>query len=435
MFSQLCRILWGDISREEFKKFGLLSAVFFFMIGAYWMIRLIKNASFMHLVSPQQLPYAKMVSLVSLLVLVLFYNKLVDWFEKTNLIYLVTIFYGSLFLSFSYLLAHSSVGSSSLPVWANQALGWIFYVATESYGSIVIALFWSFVASTMDPASGKRGYPLILSGAQFGSLLGATLVATQSTTLGVPVLAAIAATSVFIIPLMIKLFTVHHKKAFTAPHSSEKKNPTGVLEGLKLIFTKPYLMGILTVSTVYEVISWLFEFHMNSSAHATFGNIEKVSSFLGIYGIATNMVSLLFALFGASYFIRRFGITACLVAYPVMLGFFVCYTWSFPSMWSFLAAVVAAKGLSYALNNPCKEMMYIPTSKDVKFKAKSWIDVQGARSAKASGATIAAMFPAASMLLTYGSIISLAIIAVWIPIALFVGKTNNALIQDGKIIE
>ncbi|MBX9831281.1 hypothetical protein K2X40_04960 [Candidatus Babeliales bacterium] len=435
MFSKLCRVLWGDISREEFKKFGLLSGVFFFMIGAYWMVRLIKNASFMHLVGPQNLPYAKMVSLVSLLVLVLFYNKLVDWFEKTNLIYLITIFYGTLFLSFSYLLTLSSVGSSTLPLWANEALGWIFYVATESYGSLVIALFWSFVASAMDPASGKRGYPVIVSGAQCGSLLGAFLMATQSTALGVPLLTCIAAISVLMIPLMIKLFTVHHAKAFVAAGDKEKKKPTGVIEGLKLICTKPYLMGILVVSTVYETVTWLFEFHMNSSAHATFGSIEKVTSFLGIYGVATNMVSLLFALLGTSFFIRRFGITFCLVAYPAMLALFVCYTWSFPGMWAFLAAVVAAKGFSYALNNPCKEMMYIPTSKDIKFKAKSWIDVQGSRSAKASGATIAAMFPAIPALLTYGSMISLAIIAVWIPIALFVGRTNNTLIQSGQTIE
>lgn len=37
------------------------------------------------------------------------------------------------------------------------------------------------------------------------------------------------------------------------------------------------------------------------------------------------------------------------------------------------------KALSYSLNNPCKEMLYNPTSTDVKFKAKSWIDIFGQR--------------------------------------------------------
>jgi hypothetical protein len=44
-------------------------------------------------------------------------------------------------------------------------------------------------------------------------------------------------------------------------------------------------------------------------------------------------------------------------------------------------AMMFLKALSYSLNNPCKEMLYNPTSTDVKFKAKSWIDIFGQRGA------------------------------------------------------
>ena len=54
----------------------------------------------------------------------------------------------------------------------------------------------------------------------------------------------------------------------------------------------------------------------------------------------------------------------------------------------FFAVMVLTKGLSYALNNPAKEMMYIPTSKAVKYKAKSWIDLFGGRAAKAAGSSV-----------------------------------------------
>ena len=43
------------------------------------------------------------------------------------------------------------------------------------------------------------------------------------------------------------------------------------------------------------------------------------------------------------------------------------------------------KGFSYCLNNPCKEILYQPTSSSVKFKAKSWIDIFGQRGSKALG--------------------------------------------------
>ncbi|HNC32356.1 MAG TPA: Npt1/Npt2 family nucleotide transporter, partial [Cyclobacteriaceae bacterium] len=114
-----------------------------------------------------------------------------------------------------------------------------------------------------------------------------------------------------------------------------------------------------------------------------------------------------------------------------MVACLVGAVWINPILWTFFAAQVIMKGMSYALNNPCKEIMYIPTSKDVKFKAKSWIDVQGSRSAKALGAGLVA----ASPLIAFSSIISLCIIGLWVPIAFFVGRTNSKLVQENRIIE
>jgi AAA family ATP:ADP antiporter len=430
MVSMIMRTLWGDISREEFKKFGLLSSVFFFIIGAYWMLRLMKNALFTHIIGSSGLPYAKIISIVSLLLIVLFYNKLVDWLEKTKLVYLLATFYGLLFLSFAYFLTHPTIGMPNSVADKSRIFGWVIYIAIESFGSLVIAAFWSFVASVMDTASAKKGYPVIVSGAQLGSITGSVLVMLLSTRLGMPALMCIATVSVLIVPFMIRIFA-HHYESIPSPQAVEKKQATGVLEGLKLIASRPYLMGVLVVSTVYEIISTVFDILQTTSAKATFGSTEKVAEFLGMYGLATNTLSFLFALIGTSYFIRRLGLTACLVTYPLMVACLVGAVWIHPVLWTFFAAQVIMKGMSYALNNPCKEIMYIPTSKDVKFKAKSWIDVQGSRSAKALGAGIVALSP----LIAFSSVISLGIIGLWIPVALFVGRTNSTLVRDGNIIE
>ena len=46
------------------------------------------------------------------------------------------------------------------------------------------------------------------------------------------------------------------------------------------------------------------------------------------------------------------------------------------------------KAITFSLNEPVKELLYMPTSEAVKFKAKAWIDVFGARCAKALGSYI-----------------------------------------------
>jgi len=174
---------------------------------------------------------------------------------------------------------------------------------------------------------------------------------------------------------------------------------------------------------------------MKFLADEAYGSAEKVAEFLAYFGIAANGLALVFALIGTSFFIRRFGLTFCLVMFPTTVACVVLYVMAFPMLWALFIAMVAIKGLSYALNNPCKEIMYIPTSKDVKFKAKGWIDMFGGRSAKAAGSSVNALFTNMTSLMFYGSIVSLGVIGIWVLVALYVGRTNKALVDSGATIQ
>ena len=91
----------------------------------------------------------------------------------------------------------------------------------------------------------------------------------------------------------------------------------------------------------------------------------------------------------------------------------------------------------YGLNNPCKEMAYIQTSNDIKFKTKGWIDTIGYRIAESIGGVISIIFPIMSNLFVFGSgtLIALCIVVLWIIITIYVGQKNFELIQNNQIIE
>jgi len=432
MFQAIKRALWGDISGEEFKRFGLLSLTFLFIIGTYWLMRPLKDGLFIKIVGATYIPWAKIASFVFIVPLILIYSKLVDLVAKQKLFYIVCTFYALLFFVISFALRHPTIGLANTVPGADRLLGWIIYLSIESFGSLVVALFWSFVASSTDTSSAKKGYALIISGAQLGSIAGPFL-ASNAKKFGMPLLTIFVSIGILIVPLLIKLFiTVNPSAAEIAPVSTEKK--TGIVEGLKLLLTRPYLAGILGVATLYEIIGTIIDYQMKMSAEQAFPTPEAITQFLGNFGMAANSLALVFALVGTSFFIRKFGLTFCLVAFPVTIGIVVGCVWAFPGIWILFGAMVAIKGLSYALNNPCKEIMYIPTSKDAKFKAKGWIDMFGGRSAKAAGSGINAFFTTLSELMFFGSIISLGIVGIWIVVALYVGKTNKKLTESGTII-
>lgn len=434
MFSYLAHLLWGDISREELKKFGLLSGVFFFIIGTYWLVRSLKEVIFANIVGKMYLPYAKIGSLICLVFVLMFYAKLVDWLEKYRLVYVLSAVFGVFFAVIAFLTMHPTIGLANTVTSKYRLFGWVAYIGIECLGSLMPALFWAFVNSSMDIRAAKKGYPIILAGAQAGSVLGAFLV-MQASTIGIGPLFGIGSLSILTVPFMIKWFITKHPDALTQPQVSTKPPTTGMFEGLRLLFSKPYLMGILAVSTLYEVIGEIVNLQMKFAAVDAYPTPEKLAEFMGFFGMSVNLLSLVFAVVGTSFFIRRFGFTFCLVAYPVTIGLMVCTVWMFPQLWVLFGGMVALKGLSYALNNPCKEVMYIPTSKDIKFKAKSWMDGFGSRSAKGAGASVVATLTGTANMLAYGSLISLGIIGFWISMALFVGRTNQQLVQENKIIE
>jgi AAA family ATP:ADP antiporter len=434
MFSYIARTLWGDISREELKKFGLLSGVFFFIVGAYWLVRSLKEVIFANTVGKMYLPYAKIASLICLVFVLMFYSKLVDWLSKYRLIYVLSGFFGAFFAILALLVMHPTIGLANTTTDKYRFFGWAAYAGIEILGSLLPGLFWAFVNSSMDTAAAKKGYPIILAGAQMGSILGSYLC-THASFLGIGALFGIGSASILVVPLMIKWFVSQHPDALTERQAT-KSQSTGMFEGLRLLFSKSYLIGILAVSTLYEVVGEIINMQMKLTAVDTYPTPEKLAEFMGFFGVSVNTLSLIFAIVGTSFFIRRFGFTFCLVAYPVTIATAVCCTWTFQGLWVFFGAMVALKGLSYALNNPCKEVMYIPTSKDIKFKAKGWMEGFGSRTAKGSGASIVAAIVGSANMVAYGSLISLGIIfTVWIPAALFVGRTNNKLVQEGKIIE
>ena len=50
--------------------------------------------------------------------------------------------------------------------------------------------------------------------------------------------------------------------------------------------------------------------------------------------------------------------------------------------------MVASKAINYALNSPSMKQLYIPTTKDVRYKSQAWIESFGSRGSKAAGSGI-----------------------------------------------
>merc|ERR1711916_107069 len=88
------------------------------------------------------------------------------------------------------------------------------------------------------------------------------------------------------------------------------------------------------------------------------------------------------------YVVHKLGVTITLLIFPCMLFFGVVLNNLVSNMWVLFVLLSILKAITFSLNEPVKELLYMPTSDAIKYKAKAWIDVFGARCAKALGSLI-----------------------------------------------
>merc|ERR1719296_358628 len=162
---------------------------------------------------------------------------------------------------------------------------------------------------------------------------------------------------------------------------------------------------------------------------------ESFTTFMGLFGQATNTLSFCLSFFGTSAIIRYLGLRTTLLLFPSICLIVIIIVRMYPTLNVVFAAMMILKANSYALNNPTKEMLYQPTSSGVKYKAKSWIDIFGARGSKALGSVVTNAFSSsAAELIDKGSLVGMCVASFLIWNARFMGKKFEEYTDSGYVV-
>jgi len=443
MLEKIATMLWGHFeSKEELKKFSLLALLFGLIIATYWTLRPLKDSVFNAMVGGQYLWLAKIVSVIVITPLVIFYSKLIDAFPRHKVFYILTFLYIITALCFMVVFLLPVIGLANTVASPTRYLGWAWYAFVESYGSLIVALFWAFTTDITLPDTAKRGFPLIALFGQLGNIAGPYFLNTESLgfTTSAPIV-GICAIMMFSSALLMWFFRRTTPEQFLVGYQVEviekKEEKAGFLEGLKLLFTHKYLLGIFAIITIYEVIVTVMDYHFMQIAFATFTTEADVSAFLAQYGYKVGIVSSLCVLLGINNIQRHLGMKTSLILCPILILIVaVVIKFNPESLTIALWVMVFSKAVNYALNQPTIKQLYIPTSHDSKYKAQAWIDMFGSRGSKA-GVQFFNAFRSrlgVDFFLTITMIMSFGLVVGWILVALFIANTYNKVIKERRII-
>ena len=303
---------------------------------------------------------------------------------------------------FAGLLLHPLVGQASYEIisartgWAlflTKFLAYAWFVFVESFGLFFLALFWAIASDTTQPDSAKQGFYVITALGQFGGILFPWAInrlpkffELQTNSLSVFLCSLIISACWWSMYRFFKNTPEANLVSYKGANEDEvvQHHEPGFLEGIKLLGRTPYLLAIFAVISAFEIIMAIFDFHFQIIAAATYQG-TSLAEFHGMYGSLVNFATLCCLLGGSSNITKWLGIRLALCIMPLfMIGALFGFL-GMERLFFLTSLMIGCKAMNDGLNGPAIKQLYIPTTKDVRFKAQAWIEAFGYHGSKQGG--------------------------------------------------
>lgn len=263
--------------------------------------------------------------------------------------------------------------------------GVVFYIWVGIFNVFIISQVWAFANDIYTEAQGKRLFPMIGVGSSLGAWLGAQgaerlVSALNASPYQLQLLAASILLVCGVLLVVINRIATRHSIPEMAHHAVEKLAPG---DGFAMIFRDRYLTWIAILIVLLNIVNSTGEFLLgdlvSTQAHELHpGNAAAQKQFIGgFYGsffANVNLLGLLLQMFAVSRILPRTGVRGALYILPSI----ALVSYSVVGVAPVLALVRWGKTLEnatdYSLQNTLRQALFLPTSREAKYKAKAAID-------------------------------------------------------------
>ena len=380
----------------------------FLLLTAYYLIKPVREALILQQGSAEAKSYLSAAMAVLLYFLVQGYAKLVSRYERTRLITVVTMIFIACLVAFWVL--------SRLGV---PYLGYAFFVWVGIFSVMVVAQFWSYANDVYSNEAGKRLFPLVGFGSVLGSFVGAILSKRLMGIINVYEMLLIAAALLggyIVITNLISLKVWGRQQIRVSQQTLEswlgerkirkerEKLAFGVLREHKYLWyiallvlvlnlvntTGEYILGRLVEDFGAQQVEQAISEATAAGTNLQFGDRDlgdpqaeeaqadfvqsTIGNFYASFFFWANLLAMVLQLLVVGRLVRVGGVRAALLWLPIVaLGTYGLILF-LPMLKYARIGKTVENASDYSINKTTLQMLFLPTSRDVKYKAKQAID-------------------------------------------------------------
>ena len=252
-----------------------------------------------------------------------------------------------------------------------------FYVWVSVFSLFHISVFWTFMSELFSKEQSGRLFGIIAVGASVGGLIGPSITAFFSVSLGTDNLMLVASIMLLIpIPIIFYLQSLKSKElnneVLDIPDSNQSigGNP---LAGFKMFFSNPYLLSIGLFIFLYTGISSFVYFELKNLL-SDFSRSER-SVIWAQMDLAVNILAISTGLFATGRIVTKFGMPATIAMVPIMICIGLLVLAISPLLGVVMVLQIIRRAGNYAVTRPAREMLFTLVNQETRFKAKPVIDI------------------------------------------------------------
>jgi AAA family ATP:ADP antiporter len=447
--------LFADVRAGEGVTAVLLMFNIFLLLAAYYLLKTIREPLILTIPGGAEVKsYSSAAIAALLIVLVPVYSALASRVSRVRLINGVTLFFILCLVAFFVL------NQSGVPV------GVAFFIWVGIFNLMVIAQLWAFANDVYTVEQGKRLFAIVGFGASLGAIAGSFFTGQLVDQLG-PYPFMLAAAGLLGLTMILTNVTNAREKrggkgdTLTPGDRAEREGAPAATEasareegsrkesgehdgrvrgrsGFVLVLTNRYLLLIAALMLLVNVVNTTGEYILSKTvvdaytagtgAGAEVDEKKVIGAFYGNYFTVVNILAALIQAFLVSRLIGFLGVRGALLVLPAvsLLGYL---SMAFiPVLGLIRGAKIAENSLDYSLQNTTRNALYLPTSREAKYKAKQANDTFFVRLGDLSSAGL--VFAGTTWLAFTRrefALVAVALVLVWLTIAFFLGKRFQAL--------
>lgn len=438
--------LFADVQAGEGASALLLMMNIFLLLAAYYLLKTIREPLILTVPGGAEVKsYSAAATAGLLMVIVPVYSALASRVSRVRLLNGVTAFF------IACLVAFFMLNRAGVPV------GVAFFIWVGIFNLMIIAQLWAFANDVYTVDQGKRLFAIVGFGASLGAIAGAFATGQLVKEWG-PYPFMLGAAAMLAISMVLTNLVDRRERAAGHPLGATEGDraaaagepaakpdsgggPVRGRSGFALVFSNRYLLLIAFLMLTYNLVNTTGEYilgktvvNLYSASHGAGTMDEKkvIGEFYGNFFTWVNIISALIQALVVSRVIKYFGVRTALMVLPLvaLAGY---ASMAFIPLLAWIRGVkLAENSIDYSLQNTTRNALYLPTSREAKYKAKQANDTFFVRFGDVVSAGL--VFAGTTWLgfaPRHFALVNVALILVWLVLAIAIGRHFHRL-ADAK---